>query len=123
MDLATALDSVDRNMLLKKFEYYGVTGHALMFLKSYFAECLQYTNTSDSNSNVLSVKYDIVQGSTLGLLMFLVHNNDIVGTSRLLKFTLVADDTSVCLSGYDLNTLINTLNRKLKLLEKTVHSQ
>ena len=80
-----------------------------MFRRSYLSDRLQYTNMSDSNSN---------DGSTSGPLMFLVYINNIIKSSRLLRFTLYADDTSVCLSGYDLNILINALSRELKLIYK-----
>ena len=89
-------------------------------LEIYFSDCLQYTNISNSNSYVLSVKYGIVQGWTLGLLMFLVDINYIVESSIILKFTLYADDTSVCISGYDWNILINTMNREFKLIDKWI---
>ena len=72
LGLAKAFDSIDRKILLKKLEYYGVRGHALIFIKSYLSDRLQYTYISDSNSSVLSVKYDIEQGSTLGPVMFLM---------------------------------------------------
>ena len=113
LDLAKAFDSIDRDILLKKLECYGVRGSALLFLKSYFSDRFQYTNISFTNSNILPVKYGIVQGSTLGPLMFLVYINDIVKSSNLLNFTLYADDTSVCLSGSDLNNLIEAMNREL----------
>ena len=89
-----------------------------MFLKSYFSDRLLYTNISDSTSNILSVRYGMVQGSTLGPLMFLVYINDTAESSRILKFTLCAGDTSVFLSGGELNILISTLNGELKLIDK-----
>ena len=63
LDLVKDFDSIGRNILLKKLECYGVRVYALIILKSNFSDVLQYTNISDSNSNVLSVKYGIVQGS------------------------------------------------------------
>ena len=71
-------------------------------LSCYFSDHMQYTNISDSSSNVLSVKYRIVQGSTLVPLMFQVYNNDIEESSRLLNFSSYVDDASICLPGYDL---------------------
>ena len=115
LDLAKAFDCIDRNILLKKLEYDGARGHTLMFLKSYFSDHLQYTNISDSNSNVLSVKYGIVQGSTLDSLMFLVYIIDIAESSRLLRFTYYAGNTVYMFRDFDLNILINTLRKSLNL--------
>ena len=47
LNLAKAFGSIDRNILSKKLEYYSVRCHALMFLKSYFSDRLQYTNQGD----------------------------------------------------------------------------
>ena len=65
--------------------------------------------------NVTSVNYGIVQGSILDPLMFMLYIKDIVESSSLLKFTLYADDTSVCFSGFDLNIVFNVFNRKLNV--------
>ena len=65
--------------------------------------------------NVTSVNYGIVQGSILDPLMFMLCIKDIVESSSLLKFTLYADDTSVCFSGFDLNIVFNVFNRKLNV--------
>ena len=118
LDLAKAFSSIDRSILLKKLEFYGVRGHALIFLESNFSDRLQYIIISDTSSKVLSVRYGKVLGPTLGPLMFLVCINDIVKSSRLLKFTLYAEYKSACLSSYDFNSLINIFNREIKLIDK-----
>ena len=79
-----------------------------MFLKSYLSDRFQYTNVPDTT--YLSVNYGIVQGSTLGPIMLLVYIIDFMDSLRLLSFTWYADDTCVCISGYDLNNFINILS-------------
>ena len=45
--------------------------------------------------------------------MFLVYINVLSSSSLIFNFNLYADDTSVCLSGKNLNTLIENLNGEL----------
>ena len=47
--------------------------------------------------------------TNFGPLIFLVYINDLARSSLILKFNLHAADTSVCLSGNSLNTLIENL--------------
>ena len=74
---------------------------------------MQYTSLGDAYSEVLSVTFGIVQGSTLGPLMFMLYINDLARSSLIFKFNLYADDASVCLSGTNLNTFIENLNGEL----------
>ena len=73
-------------------------------------DCLEYTSLGDTNSEALPVNLGFVQGSTLAPLMFLVYINDLIVSFLILKFNLYADDTSVCLSGTNLNTFIENFN-------------
>ena len=86
---------------------------SLRFFRNYFSDCMQYTSLRHSNFEVIPIDFSIVQGSTLGLLMFLVNMNDLVRSSLILKFNLYADDTCFCLSGNNLNTLIENPNGEL----------
>ena len=43
LDLSKAFDCVDREMLLKKTEFYGISGNMFLLLKSYLTERSQFT--------------------------------------------------------------------------------
>ena len=53
-----------------------------------------------------SIKCGVPQGSILGPLLFIIYVNDIGNISNLLFNIMYAGDTSVLLSGKQLNDLI-----------------
>ena len=44
LDLSKAFDSMDREILLRQLEYYGLTENIFLLLKSYLTERNQYVN-------------------------------------------------------------------------------
>ena len=67
-------------------------------------------------SETRSIKCAIPQGSTLGPLLFIIYMNGICNVSELLYTIMYADDTSVIMSGDDLESLIQSVNSELCLL-------
>lgn len=99
LDLAKAFDSVDRNKLIAKLEATGVKNKTLDWFKSYFQGRLQTVTINGIVSDATSVDYGVVQGSTLGPILFLVYINNISKLNIGGKLFLFADDTVVVSTG------------------------
>ena len=113
LDFAKAFDTVNHDILIRKLEYYGIRGIALNWMKSYLTNRMQCTEIGDTQSELELVKCGVPQGSVLGPLLFLLYINDIVESSRLFKFTLFADDTSLYYSCKNTLNLEHKINAEL----------
>jgi hypothetical protein len=109
-DFHKAFDCVSHDILIKKLEFYGITGKFGALLKSYFKGRYQRVNLGANNSinSFLSswaeIKFGVPQGSILGPLLFLLYIKDITKVSvNWAKIFLYADDTSINVtnSAYD----------------------
>ena len=67
-------------------------------------------------SNLMNIDIGVPQGSVLGPLLFILYVNDIVNSSKLLKFSLFADDTAVVFPHTNISQLISTVNSELCIL-------
>ena len=68
-------------------------------------------------SEYTNVDIGVPQGSVLGPLLFLIYINDVINSSKLLTFSLFADDTVVLYSNKNVSLLISTMNKELKKLD------
>ena len=114
IDLSKAFDTISHSKLLTKLERCGIRGSALSLLTSYLANRTQYTNVLGENSDKLSVKYGVPQGSVLGPLLFLLYINDILNSSKLGVFVLFADDTNIFVKGRDVANALQKANKVLQ---------
>ena len=113
LDFAKAFDTVNHEILLDKLEYYGIRGVAYNWFKSYLSKRSQCTEIGDTQSKFDFVKHGVPQGSVLGPLLFLLYINDIVLSSKICKFTLFADDTSLFYSHKNKSEGSKILNTEL----------
>lgn len=116
IDLKKAFDTIDHDILIKKLERYGVRGVVSKWLASYLADRQQYVYVNGKNSDYLTVKCGVPQGSILGPSLFILYINDMHNVSPMLKYILFADDTNLFGSGKDLQILCNTISNELKKL-------
>jgi hypothetical protein len=98
-DLAKAFRCVSHDVMLAKFEFYGINGKVGELIKSYMKDRHQRTLISNNHSKYSSdwqkVKQGVPQGSTLGPLFFLLYINYLPYLiNKISKPILYADDTS-----------------------------
>ena len=95
LDLSKAFDTLSFDILLAKFEYYGITGTPLKLLTSYLKDRYQYVNYNGETSHMLEIRTVIPQGSILGPLFFSICIHDIVKAAQYL-ITLCTQMTLHC---------------------------
>ena len=86
---------MNHEILLTKLDYYGISGVAHSLLTSYLSNRTQQTEINGILSESGIIRHGVPQGSVLGPLLFLLYINDIKDSSKILKFFLFADDTTV----------------------------
>ena len=115
MDLSKAFDTLGHSILIHNLQYYGITGIALNWFKSYLSNRLQYVDINGSISSMQHIITGVPQGSIPVPLLFLIYMNDLPNVSPLFKYIFSADDTSLLssieysmpISDNNMNELIN----------------
>lgn len=139
LDLSSAFDTVEHELILKKLEFYGIRGELLNFFKSYLTNRYQfveiksvvnrrlgqiYDNVSNPNtlskvrvtsrSKMVKVKSGVPQGSVLGPILFVLMVNDVVSyiNNKVTNTDIVlfADDTNAVICDKSLNELEKKAN-------------
>ena len=122
LDFAKAFDSLDRNVLFAKLEYYVIKEVTLNWFKSYLSDRKQFVKYRGVEFELLTTRYGTAQGSVLGPLLYLIFVNDIVHSSSILKFTIYADDTCVYFSDRNAINGVEIINRELVFVTKWIRA-
>ena len=120
LDLSKAFDSLNRDILFRKLEYYGIRNTELLWFKSYFAERKQCVKYKNIKSNTLDTMYGVPQGSIVGPILYIIFMNDIIKCCNILKFSIYADDTCVWTKGKNVRDNARTMNDKLRKVNKWI---
>ena len=119
-DLAKAFDVINHALLLKKLELHGISDNSLQLITSFLLNRTQLVNVNGSNSDFLSVRYGVPQGSVLGPLLFSLYINDlplyIDGSCELF-----ADDNSIHTSHSSLSSVSSNLQESVNRLVDWTH--
>ena len=102
LDISKAFDKVWHEGLIFKLKCYGISGSLLNFFENYLLNRHQRVVLNGKESNWMSSKAGVPQGSVLGPLLFLVYINDLTDNISS-DMRLFADDSSMftCVKGID----------------------
>ncbi len=107
LDLRKAFDVCSHEILLSKLLKMGIRGDAYNWFKCYLTGREQCVDISGSFSAFIELAISVIQGSTLGPLLFLCYINDFWTATKLFS-VLFADDTT-CLAKRTCATRTNRL--------------
>ena len=94
IDLLKAFDTVDHNILIDKLNLYGIKNNSLKWFSSYLWHRKQFTQTGAIEISNL----DIICGSILGSLLFIIYVNDLSNVSKIFESIIFPDDTILLFS-------------------------
>jgi len=95
IDLEKAFDTIDHNILINKLENYGFRGNIKNWFKSFLSNREQFVSAHNCKSNIKKIVCGVPQGSTLGLLLFLIYLNDLKNAFDKSIVHNFADDTNI----------------------------
>ena len=91
MDFTKAFDKVPHRRLLHKLDYYGIRGSTHNWISSWLSGRSQQVVLDGQASDPVPVLSGVPQGSVLGLILFLIFNNDLPDHTKS-SGRLFADD-------------------------------
>ena len=113
LDLSKAFDTVNHQILLNKLAYYGILDIESNWFRSYLNNRKQKVYINGIISDLHQSSSGVPQASILGSLVFIIFVNDFPNASAYFSFRLYADDTSLTVSGNDLDKLLSEINNHL----------
>jgi len=98
LDLSAAFDTIDLYTLMNRVEHtFGISGRALMWLKSYLKNREQFIRVGNQQSASKTCEFGVPQGSVLGPLLFTLYVAPIANViaSFGISHSQYADDTQL----------------------------
>ena len=118
MDLSKAYDSLPHDLLVAKFEAYGIDKNGLNLIHNYLTNRKQRTKISSSYSEWYDIVRGAPQGSILGPLLFNLFNNDLFLFIERTNICNFADDNTIYSCNINLQTILKDLKYDMQNILK-----
>lgn len=113
LDLRKAFDVCSHEILLNKLKKMGIQNTAHKWFTSYLSGRSQCVDIEGLFSEFIELAISVIQGSTLGPILFLCYINDFWAATTLFS-VLFADDTTGLAKGHNLRELTLFVNNELQ---------
>ena len=114
MDLSKAYDCISHELLIAKFECYGLSKNSLTLLLDYLTDQKQRTKIGSSFSPWHNIDTGVPQGSILGPLLFNIFLNDFFFSITESEVCNFADDNTLYYADQNLDQVLTKLSYDLK---------
>ena len=115
IDFSKCFDTINRAILIRKLELYGVRGIALDLFKSYLSDRYQAVRVNGVISDFRVINTGVPQGSVLGPILYLIYVNELPSISHLFSMCLYADDTTLIFENKEKNELVSMCNEGIDI--------
>lgn len=101
LDVCRAFETVDRDILIRKFQMIGVADVVRDWCVSDLSNRTEKVKYKSEISNDVETKFGILQGTVLRPLLFNIYVNDMVDSVNKYNLSMFDDDTMlyVCVRG------------------------
>ncbi len=121
LDLKKAFDVCSHEILFKKLQRMGVVDTAHEWFKIYLEGRSQCVDIGGTLSDFMELAISVIQGSTLGPLLFLCYINDFWKCTSMFS-ALFADDTTGLAKGPILADVITYVNCELQKMANWIRA-
>ena len=94
LDFMKAFNTVPLKRLIGKLKSYGIEYYTLRWIQEFLFDRVQQVSVNGINSEWANVTSGILQGTVLGLILFVLHINNLL-ENIILNVYMFADDTKV----------------------------